>query len=470
MKNGPAVFSQGRKKRNAERLFFALAAFTLAISAATFLALAPDARHTLALAHKNLLVNYPTTISSSATPKKAPRVRLDNCQFMASKSSLKILGVSYEAIVSNPAVVKSIIVCNKSDKNCDATVRIRRGKDSYLLATRGLKPGESCCLIEGDPTSISLEGMDVLEARATEPFLIDLLCSYEETSGVGGLFNSKSWNNREDWASSRGLKVESKDPPELVRRALDEGAWRWRNSCSYKMWVYEGVKSMLSGWEGLEMERYTEISSDNGYLASCSANLHVRATGVINAVSFRLQVNSFYFSKLTPEEWGDVITHQMGHALGLGIFWMSPLTFLSKEHFPYLQSSYNSLTSKEHDKTPLEDLKCMDSPSVHWADSPSVFEGVSYCGLENEIMGGRHSSKKMFISELSLAALKDFGYKVRMRAEGVPDLVAVARQDDNTRSLKCGLSSKSSGKMMRMLEFHTLASEGKLSLNKYILS
>lgn len=388
---------------------------------------------------------------------------------MAKKSSIKTLGASYETILSNPAAIKSIVLCNKSDKDCRASIRIKRGRDSYSLAERNLKPGESTPAIDGDPKSISLEGTDELEARATDPSSVDIMCSYEETAGHGPLFNMASWNDREAWAHARGAEDKSA-PPEFVRRGLDEGAWRWRNFCAYKNWVYEETKSLLPGWEGLEMERYTEISSENGYLASCGVNLHVRSDEVINAVSFRLQVNSFYSATLTPEEWGDAIAHQMGHALGLGIFWLSPIMFLSKGNFPSAQRVYNSISNLDRNMIPLEDLKSLQSPSAHWSDSFFVFNSLSYPGLENEIMIARHPRKKMLISRLSVAALKDFGYQVQSCSEGEPDLSTSIRTDEEKAPLKCGLSSKNSGKMMRMLKSQTLNSSEKLSLNKYILS
>lgn len=389
---------------------------------------------------------------------------------MSRKSSLKTLGIAHQPVVSTPSNLRSLIVSNKSAAEASISIRIRRGGETYMLFGGGVMPGRVVSLFEEKSDGLNLEGADILEASASADDAIDISCSYEETAGSSALFNSDSWNNRSAWAAARGVTAGGLTPPQFVIDGLNTGASRWRSSCCYKDWVYEGISAMAPGWKGLELENYTQINANNGYLASCGVNLYVSDTGLLNAVSFDLQVNLFYASYLTKDEWSDILTHEMGHGLGIGIFWTASSFFLNASSYPHVQQAYNSITSLERDKTPLEATGGGGTASAHWEDDFRSSAGISYYGVADELMVGALVPGGMVLSDLSLGALKDFGYETYPSAEGVPSLSTSAGFIAQEQALKCGLSALNPEKMMSMLKPSVVATDGKLTLRRYIMT
>lgn len=389
---------------------------------------------------------------------------------MARKSELKTLGTTHQVIVANPAELDSLILSNKSQDSASASVRIRRGQNIHTIFNGLVPPGRSVFAFGGKDKGISVDGSDLLEASSSAPNAVDAVCSYRETAGSQPLFNISSWNDRQSWASSRGLVAGTFDPPQIILDGLNSGASRWRSSCCYERTVYDAISSMVSGWSGLEMENYSEINAENGYLASCGVNLYAQDGDLLNAVSFDIQVNLFYADQISPEEWGDVITHELGHALGIGIFWNAESFFLSGSSYPETQSSYNLITSLERNKTPLESLGGSGTASAHWENNFRTSDSVSYYGVTDEIMVGALIQGGMILSDMSLGALKDFGYETYPSIEGVPHLAtstAIMKMDG---LLKCGLCRKNHEKMMGMMKPKAIAQKGKLTLRRYIVS
>lgn len=385
---------------------------------------------------------------------------------MAKKTSLKSLSELYETIVSVPSEIESITASNKSESACDFELTVKRGQNRYILYKASIAPMKNLTLFKG--AGVNLEGADLLEAKSSEPDSLDLMCSYEETSGSGPLFNLSSWNERASWYTDRGTAPASFNPPQFVLDGLNTGASRWRNSAAYRADVYEAVASLLPGWTGLELENYTEINADNGYLASCGVNLYIEDGALLNAVSFDLQVNRFYESVLTPQEWEDVMTHEMGHGLGIGIFWTASSFFLDSSSYPSTQAAYNSITSLDRAKTPLETSGGSGTASAHWENNYRTSDGAGYYGVVDELMVGAIVSGGMVLSDLSLGALKDFGYDIYPGREGVPSLATSTGMRSQDRVLKCGLSSQNPERMMRMLKPSPVASDGKFTLRRYM--
>lgn len=385
---------------------------------------------------------------------------------MAKKSAFKRLGNSYEPVVSVPSEVDSITVCNTSASPCALELSITRGQSQYALCRDSIDAGKRIVLFKG--AGVNLGGADILEAKAAATDCLDLTCSYSETSGSGSLFNSESWNARSSWHTDRGTAPASFDPPQFVIDGLNAGAARWRNSAAYQKHVYDAVAGLLPGWHGLELENYTEINADNGYLAACGVNLYVEDGTLLNAVSFDLQVNKFYESELTAQEWEDVMTHEMGHGLGIGIFWAASSFFLSATAYPAVQMAYNSITSLERTKTPLETSGGSGTASAHWENNYRTSDGTGYYGVVDELMVGALVSGGMVLSDLSLGALKDFGYEVYPGKEGSPSLATSTAMRTQDRVLKCGLSSQNPDRMMRMLKPASVATDGKFTLRRYI--
>lgn len=387
---------------------------------------------------------------------------------MLKKSEFRSLGSAYEAILSNPSKVESIIVCNTISEPCSIQVDIKRGRSRYALFRGEIKPNENLVLL--GESGVNLEGADVLEAMSSISDALNIACLYDETTGSAPLFNTDSWNERSIWYSDRGTPPASFNPPEPIMNGLNAGASRWRNSATYQQAVYDAVVGLLPGWRGLELENYTEINADNGYLAACGVNLYVQDGVLLNAVSFDLQVNRFYESVLTQNEWDDIMTHEMGHGLGIGIFWTASSFFLQGSSYPSVQSAYNRISSLDRSKTPLETSGGSGTASAHWEDDYRTSEGIGYYGMVDELMVGALVSGGMVLSDLSLASLKDFGYEVYPGKEGVPSLATSTAVRPQDRILKCGLTSPNPDKMMSMLTPSAVATDGKFTLRRYIMA
>jgi hypothetical protein len=387
---------------------------------------------------------------------------------VSKKSSLKILNRDYSVVVSTPAAVESMMVFNDSDENHRVEIIMRRGTDEFMLFTSEMPPRRRIVVFEGKDRIVNVQGSDSIEARASASDRVHIACSYRETAGSSPLFNSLSWNDRASWAESRGRPTPSLVLPGFVVRGLNEGASRWRSSCTYRRWVYEAVESILPGWRGLELQNYTQINSDNGYLAACGVNLYVNGSGVINSVSFNLQVNVFYEQELTESEWGDVMAHELGHGLGIGIFWNSSSFFLNGSSYPSVQEAYNRITSLDRSKTPLESSGGSGTASSHWENDFRLSDGVAYYGMSNELMVGAIVQGGMVLSDLSLGSLKDFGYETYRSSEGLPGLSTSSGLRPMGRHLKCGLSSSRIERMMTLLKTDEIERCGKLTLRRYI--
>jgi hypothetical protein len=387
---------------------------------------------------------------------------------MAKKSTLKRLGTTYEAVVSVPSEIKSVTLCNVSESPCGIELAVARGQSRYSLYRDSIPAGRKLVLFRG--SGVNLEGVDALEAKSSAPDSVDLSCSYDETSGSGSLFNIESWNDRSGWYTDFGTPPATFNPPQFVLDGLNVGAARWRNSTAYQRYVYDAVAGLLPGWRGLELENYTQINADNGYLAACGVNLYVQDGSLLNAVSFDLQVNVFYASELTQQEWYDVMTHELGHGLGIGIFWSASSFFLPGASYPSVQSSYNRITSLERTKTPLETSGGSGTASAHWENDFRTSEGIGYYGVVDELMVGALVPGGMVLSDLSLGALKDFGYEVYPGREGAPSLATSTAMRTQDRILKCGLSSQNPDRMMKMLKPSPVATDGKFTIKRYIRS
>ena len=240
---------------------------------------------------------------------------------------------------------------------------------------------------------------------------------------------------------------------------LNQAADRWATYIKFNQTVYDAIKATTFGWNGIKLQSYTELNnSASGTIASCGPHfyydLQVGGPGVqFNTKSFRLTINKHFSTIYNPTDWVNILTHELGHALGIGIFWSSSLqpkgsippqdSFLLGGSYPTAQSGYNAITEDiSLTKVPLETTGGSGTSGAHWDDElrPSTAAGSlgkSYPGFSNELMIGYYSSgMNAKISQLSIGALVDFGYEeVTPGAnEGIPTLEL---------SLEAGLASAS---------------------------
>ena len=121
----------------------------------------------------------------------------------------------------------------------------------------------------------------------------------------------------------------------------------------------------------------------------------------------------------------DVITHEMGHVIGIGTIWerkgllkdagKNTVRFVGKN----ARREYGKLLKKKAADVPVENTGGPGTAGGHWRES--VFR--------NELMSGFIAAPNNPLSRITVASLQDMGYEVDMaKAEPykLPDLFAVA--------------------------------------------
>ena len=93
---------------------------------------------------------------------------------MQKKSSLKTLGTTLEAVVSNPSAVSSLFISNKSSSDQQVTIVIRRGAQTFTLFNGPAQAGSMMSLFEDKNDGVNIEGADSLEASASSADSVDI--------------------------------------------------------------------------------------------------------------------------------------------------------------------------------------------------------------------------------------------------------------------------------------------------------
>lgn len=248
--------------------------------------------------------------------------------------------------------------------------------------------------------------------------------------GSGILFDSSSW---------------ASVVPEPYKTYLDQAKSRWEQFVKYDPAAITGIQQLTPGWSGLKLANYTEQNVNESWIASCGPENYVDlvegSSGLkFASVSFNLNVNKFYESTLNASDWVNVLTHELGHALGIGIYWNSALQplgavppsndFLDGTAYTEAQSAYNAITESLRTKIPLESSGGAGTQSAHWEDnyrnnSAPGSGGVDHYGLTNELMNGSYApGSTIILSDVSIKCLVDFGYQEVNPGsnEGVPTI------------------------------------------------
>lgn len=283
--------------------------------------------------------------------------------------------------------------------------------------------------------------------------------------------SSSSSSSDPSSSSSLGVKLFDKNSwsssvPEPYKGYLDQAADRWEQFVRFNPAVVSSVKSFYPEWNGISLEFFSQFSdSVSGVIASCGPTSGIDLMGdavKFNSLQFEINVNSYYQNYFSPSDWVDIVAHELGHALGIGVFWDPYVTgitggvapsnnFLDGNAYDNAQQAYNSITSTTRQKIPLENEGGGGTASAHWEDDyrPSTSPGsmgVGYAGLSNELMVGYYSpGMQSIISDLSIKTLVDFGYEAVAEGfnEGVPILASGVGMVPNLGvKMKCGLHKK----------------------------
>lgn len=225
---------------------------------------------------------------------------------------------------------------------------------------------------------------------------------------------------------------------------LNAAADRWANYLRYDPRIVTELRNKHPNWSGLALNQYTIYNdSESQTIASCGPSnyedvIDNNSTNLkFASVNFNLTINDFYrtavffvndnFVQFSETDWINIITHELGHALGIGIYWDSYFQpegavppsnyFLNGNAYANCQSAYNQLSTLNRTKVPLEDVGGDGTAGGHWEDnyrsaSAAGSGGVDYAGFGNELMVGTIGiNQERVLSLLTIKALVDFGYE-----------------------------------------------------------
>ena len=275
-----------------------------------------------------------------------------------------------------------------------------------------------------------------LRRHVEEPYISNVGQPASESSSSSSSDFQQSLFDKSSWVTSA---------PEPYKTYLDQAAERWSQFIGFDPSVFYSIKSFDPNWDGISLDSFYQFNnSTSGVIAACGPTQGVDLTGnavKFNSTKFALEINAYYQNYFSPEEWVDVIAHELGHALGIGVFWDPTIisttggvapsnNFLDGDAYENAQQAYNSITSTTRQKIPLENDGGDGTASAHWENDyrPSTSPGsmgVGYAGFTNELMVGFYSQgQESVISDLSIKTLVDFGYDLVEEGlnEGIPNL------------------------------------------------
>jgi hypothetical protein len=238
--------------------------------------------------------------------------------------------------------------------------------------------------------------------------------------------------------------------PQPYLNYVNQAIQRWSNYIKFNSSVYDGIKqnyinngygifnginleASSSPWNDPEGGLYLYNDPTDNTIAYCGVtsfwNIAQSNDLKINTDTMFLGINERWKNILSEQEWVDVLTHELGHGLGIGQFWSSGYSsygavppsnfFLSGSSYTSCRDGYKKLINNgiNYSLIPLEDQGSSGTASAHFENTfrSSSYPnggGLSYPGLQNELMlGSLVDGGIMRISALSIGVLIDFGYE-----------------------------------------------------------
>jgi len=240
-------------------------------------------------------------------------------------------------------------------------------------------------------------------------------------------------------------------------KAFCRAAARWAHFLKFTPEMVAAIRKIKPNWNGIELTKFKSVKNASGetWAARCTNQILVTGTSMI--VGFQIEVNYYYTKDFSEYDIFHLLTHELGHALGMP----SPLVkdntvelfpkiydsldiennvkyFYVGAYFPQACLAYKEryegiitrpktkelakLTVRGDDLIPLENVN-----GHHWNDDaviiPLPMESADwpeklYRGIRNDIMSATDGDKlkrypydRYFITKITLGELCDLYFK-----------------------------------------------------------
>lgn len=236
-----------------------------------------------------------------------------------------------------------------------------------------------------------------------------------------------------------------------IAALLSAAATAWEEYISFDPAIISALMEDNPEWKGIVLDTLTVDNFGEGFLASCGPTSSIQIgskNGVaqLNSLSFDLNINTYYYPSHPNYSinWVRTMMHELGHALGIGVFWYGGITnnhWLDGTIYNITQQAYNDISGMQRIKTPLEDSGSVPGTiGSHWENNyrPAGYEigEPDYSGI-TDIMIGMYSLWN--ITSISTSFLLDLGY-----VENNPNFNTFSLNSLNNEiisDLKCGCSN-----------------------------
>lgn len=241
------------------------------------------------------------------------------------------------------------------------------------------------------------------------------------------LFNKNSWRN----------------VPQPWRDYLNEASDRWARFIQFDPSITNYIINNVDpGWNGIQLKAIrsdgkpgfqllTELPTvgSNGIWVARTTDhtpLRISSNNTVigyNTFDFALEINLFFQNRSRDWWINNVITHELGHALGIGVYWSytalghPPVdSLLDGSFYIRTQTAYNAVAGVLESSIPVENEGGGGTISKHWEDNfrPKSAPLVGgYPGLRDELMIGTAGvdGSRRVLSVLSINHLIDLTYQ-----------------------------------------------------------
>ena len=231
--------------------------------------------------------------------------------------------------------------------------------------------------------------------------------------------------------------VQDKDPDECRNTLFDRSNWqqiipsnylpllnaaasRWENFIKIPQNVFDNDPDFC----GIKINSFIlENNPLGGYIASALINSRI---GNITTEG-SLSLNNSYKNDIAAKSWIDILTHELGHLLGLVTTGSGG--FVNSTN---ALQAYNTIINSNVSKIPLENTGGPGTANKHWLyNNNFIINGLIHYGFINEVMVANASKESLkngtsnfVISQLSIKYLVDLGYEEKSigASEGSPTI------------------------------------------------